>query len=269
MFRTKFSLKDKDTVINFDSLNYEIVSFDVPDDEDSPRYEFLSDVKIKDFLKYFDNLTPAGQIRQCTDKIAGIIDKGNNPPSQHITEYVLKIISTFDRERLRAAVQHSGVYARKIKEKIDSLIDDYAQKNFMEQIDAKKIFAKPSYKLPDVTSPTRFQKTWSNSLYVAEEEVNSLEFKVAAALTSLDNVLWWHRNRSRKEFYINGFINHYPDFIVKMKNGVILLVEAKGDDRDNSDSRRKLELGKSWESKAGSDQYSYFMVILWSLITIP
>ena len=55
-------------------------------------------------------------------------------------------------------------------------------------------------------------------------------------------------------------INHYPDFIVKMKNGIILLVEAKGDDRDKSDSKCKLNLVKLWESKSGSDKYGYFMV---------
>ena len=261
IFRTKFSLNDKDTVINFDNLNYEIVSFDIYDKEDFPRYKYLSDSEVKAFLDYFDNLTPTGQIRQCAHKIAGIIDKGNNLPSQLIIDYVVKIISTFDRERIRKAVQHSGVYARKIKEKIESLLDEFAQKNFMAQIDAKKIFAKPSFKLPTTISPTHFQKNWANSLYVAEEELtNNLEFKVAAALTSLDNVLWWHRNRSKKDFYINGFINHYPDFIVKMKSEIILIVEAKGDDRDNSDSKRKLELGKLWESKSGSDNFSYFMV---------
>lgn len=45
-----------------------------------------------------------------------------------------------------------------------------------------------------------------------------------------------------------------------MKSGVILLVETKGDDRDNFDSKRKLQLGKIWESKAGSDTFGYFMV---------
>ncbi len=35
--------------------------------------------------------------------------------------------------------------------------------------------------------------------------------------------------------------------------------ETKGDDRDNSDSRNKIELGKAWENKAG-DMYHYYMV---------
>ena len=87
-----------------------------------------------------------------------------------------------------------------------------------------------------------------------------MEYRLASRLTALDNVFWWHRNRSKKEFCLNGFINHYPDFIVRMKSGFVLLVEAKGDDRDNSDSKQKLELGKIWEAKTGSNNYGYFMV---------
>jgi len=34
------------------------------------------------------------------------------------------------------------------------------------------------------------------------------------------------------DFYLNGAINHYPDFIVKTRNGRIVLVETKGDNTD-------------------------------------
>ena len=61
------------------------------------------------------------------------------------------------------------------------------------------------------------------------------------------------------EFRINGFLNHYPDFIVKTKAGRIIALETKGDDRDNSDSELKLKLGKLWEAKAGRD-FRYMMV---------
>lgn len=79
-------------------------------------------------------------------------------------------------------------------------------------------------------------------------------------IANLESVQWWHRNLSRgKGFRINGFLNHYPDFIVKTKAGKIIALETKGDDRDNSDSELKLKLGKLWESKAGRD-YRYMMV---------
>lgn len=44
------------------------------------------------------------------------------------------------------------------------------------------------------------------------------------------------------------------------ESGILLLIEVKGDDRGNEDSRMKLNLGKLWESKAGSDKFGYFMV---------
>ena len=45
-----------------------------------------------------------------------------------------------------------------------------------------------------------------------------------------------------------------------MRSGVLVVIEVKGDDRDNSDSKRKLQLGKLWEKMADFDKYSYFMV---------
>lgn len=59
-------------------------------------------------------------------------------------------------------------------------------------------------------------------------------------------------------FRINRFINHYPDFILKMKTGKIVVLETKGDDRDNTDSELKLKLGKLWESKSGGN-FKYMM----------
>ena len=76
---------------------------------------------------------------------------------------------------------------------------------------------------------------------------------------STESVEWWHRVIGKKGFRINAYINHYPDFIVKMKSGRILVVEYKGDDRDNSNSISKLKLGRKWAAEAGK-QYRYFMV---------
>lgn len=38
-----------------------------------------------------------------------------------------------------------------------------------------------------------------------------------------------------------------------------MIVETKGDDRDNSDSICKLKLGEAWANKDGND-FRYFMV---------
>ena len=78
-------------------------------------------------------------------------------------------------------------------------------------------------------------------------------------LTALPNVKWWHRNISRQGFCINGFINHYPDFIVMTRSGKIILVEPKGEHLKNDNSREKIALGDDWRHAAGT-QYRYYMV---------
>lgn len=63
-----------------------------------------------------------------------------------------------------------------------------------------------------------------------------------------------------KGFAINGFkSNHYPDFIIGTQSGKVIIVETKGDDRDNSDSEAKCRLGLKWAERSG-DQYRYMMV---------
>ena len=255
-----FTLADKDTVINFDNLRREVASFDVHGDDDFLSRKFLSDAELKIFLEHFDELAPPAQINQCAEKITTVIDRRRKlPPTQDITAYVKRIVENFSREQIRDAVINTEAYADRIRDKINAMQTVHAASRFNALIDARKIFAASSYTLPAEISPPTFNR-WSNSLYEAEESVNGWEFQIAAALSKLDNVHWWHRNRAQKEFCLNGFINHYPDFIVRMKSGVTLLVEAKGDDRDNSDSRHKLTLGKIWEAKSGADKFGYFMV---------
>ena len=99
----------------------------------------------------------------------------------------------------------------------------------------------------------------TKSLYQNEDTMNSLELAVINDIANLENIVFWHRNLENSGCRINGFINHYPDFIVLTKKGKILVIETKGDDRDNSDSERKIRLGSKWESKAGGN-FKYMMI---------
>lgn len=90
--------------------------------------------------------------------------------------------------------------------------------------------------LPDSTS------SMSKSLYQTEGKMDGLEYKMALAMTNMDNIRWWHRNpeRNKFSFCLNGFRNHYPDFIVRTTSGKILLIETKGDQLENAESREKF-----------------------------
>ena len=64
---------------------------------------------------------------------------------------------------------------------------------------------------------------------------------------------------ARKGFAINGSINAYPDLLVRTESGKLLLIETKGDQLDNPESKMKAEVGAQWASMAGR-MYKYYMV---------
>jgi type III restriction enzyme len=118
----------------------------------------------------------------------------------------------------------------------------------------------PSFEFPEIITPSSNAPALPKSLYGTEASMGIFESRVINDIANLENIHWWHRNLSRgKGFRINGFINHYPDFIVKTKGGKVIMIETKGDDRDNSDSEFKLKLGKLWEAKCGSE-FKYMMI---------
>lgn len=102
------------------------------------------------------------------------------------------------------------------------------------------------------------------SLYEAEkDDMNSFEKEVIDVIVGTNNIRWWHRgnaNPAGKDFFLNGFFKHYPDFMVMTNSSKIVLVEDKGDYLDGDDSKAKLELGRKWQEKAGNN-YRYFMVL--------
>ena len=131
---------------------------------------------------------------------------------------------------------------------------------FYKWLDSGKICCQEKYAFPEIITPSDANSSIPLSLYEAEcDDLNNFEADLRDVFAGTDSVEWWHRVIGKKGFRINAFINHYPDFIVKMKSGRILIVESKGDDRDNSDSKSKLKLGRKWASEAGK-QYRYFMV---------
>lgn len=180
-------------------------------------------------------------------------------PEKEVKAYIRRIVDGFNKEQIADALDHKEAYNRKIKEKVNSLSDDYMEKQFYHDLDVEKISLQPHYSLPERISPRKNAPQIQKSLYQYEESMGPFEQKIISKVADLDNVLWWHKNPSRSGFCINGGINHYPDFIIYTRNGRVIVMETKGDHLDGSDSAAKLKLGKKWEAEAGK-QFRYMMV---------
>ena len=110
-----------------------------------------------------------------------------------------------------------------------------------------------------MTPPIDSTAISDKSLYEAEESANKFETELIQAITGLPNIRWWHRNIARTGFAINGFINHYPDFIVRTRSGKIVIIETKGDHLANEETLAKLHFGRAWQEQADPG-YRYFLV---------
>lgn len=255
-----FSLLDKDTVIDFDSIDAEIAKIDIDDSDALPKAWKLQGFDSQNVKQWFDEQPSERKIRLCKDMIIKKLSKNNAINDRELETYVNRIIQNLTEDQLTDMEQTPYVYVLKINKKVNSLLDAYAKKMFYEWVEKDKISCLPAYKFPKEICPTETISSIPKSLYSEEEKFDTeYERKVVMELSSLDNVKWWHRNMARKGFAINGAINAYPDLIVRTESGKLLLIETKGDQLENSESREKAETGAKWAEMAGR-MYKYYMV---------
>lgn len=258
-----FKLSQADSNINFEDVVTEMyrVDLELQGDQNYAPKPFKMDAAGRSkFNAIILSGSKESQIRNVTARITELI--GNMYPitDQEVKKYVQRVIESMAPEQIQDCLERDVAYVAKIKQKISALASVHAFKEFNNLLDVDKIVVQPSFIFPETITPSANAPALPKSLYGTEASMGTFEGKVINDVANIEGIAWWHRNLSRgKGFRINGFLNHYPDFILKTKSGKIIVLETKGDDRDNSDSELKLKLGKLWESRAGRD-YRYIMV---------
>lgn len=257
-----FRLSTCDTSLSFEGIDAEAYRVDLEQtgkDDYRPSFKKI-DNRQKELLNaHILSLPRDSQVKNMAARLAEMI--GNMYPiaDREILAYIKRIMEGLTAEQLHDCLERDYSYVAKIKQKINELSTDYCEKVFGDWLTTEKIVTSPAFKLPEFIAPNVTGPTIANSLYMSEKKANGFEERVINDVANLPNIRFWHKNIEKTGFRINGFINHYPDFIVKTNSGKIIILETKGDDRDNSDSVRKLKLSNAWEKQAGR-QFRYFMV---------
>lgn len=258
-----FSLNKIPADIKFNLATGEMYEIDVAaQGEAIPKYRRASKSESDQIREYLRQISSEHRIKACATALAAQINKNNRYATEEVTAYVTRVISEMDEDALNAMESSIPFYASKIRDKIDEYETEYRRKKFDDLIEMNKIVCREEngYVFPKVITPSYGFDKLEKSLYTAEsDDMNNFEFKLIGSIAELDNVVWWHRIIDRKGFRLNGFINHYPDFIIRTKSGNIVLVEAKGEQLKNDDSKDKLALGKKWDYMCGS-RFKYYMV---------
>ena len=254
-----FALSKADTNIAFDSITSELYKVDLDETkkEHTPTFVRLDGQVKESIMTYIlDPSRKESRIKNFTKRIMDIIGNMYPIPDKEIEKYINRILEDFKDEQFGDFGNNEYTYTDKIKQKIKSLSETFAEKKFKDFLDTDKVFIKPSFELPRSISPGDTAKDITKSLYEKEGSMNGFEERVINEIGNMKNIAFWTRNIERKGFRINGFVNHYPDFIIQTKSGKTILLETKG---DHLDAEPKIRLGGLWAGKAGNN-YRYFMV---------
>ena len=260
-----FTLAAKAADIDFNPGLTGAMKIDISESGDvTPKCKSLSKADLNFLTSQLAGKTGAERLRHLIDLAATQLDlRIDFCDKAEIADYVKRVAT-----QLPPAVQDQlsiellPAFTQCVRDKIDALAREYKRRAFQSRLNANTILCEPFYELPSAIQPPNAITYIEKSLYTGEyDDMNGDELKVVQEIAAKDNVRWWHRIKDRKGFCINGFINHYPDFMVMTDKGNLVMVEVKGPHLDGSDSQVKAELGEKWADNAGL-KYKYFMVFL-------
>lgn len=256
-----FTLKDKDVQIDFTTLDAEMARIDVEGGgDDQPRAWMLQGMDSSYFKEWFNARPSHFRLVHCKGLIRQKLSKFNCINDRELQEYIDRVVETMTEDQVSDFEQSPYPYVVKVESKVKELLAAHRARIFDLWLEQGKVVCRPNYVLPPSISPAPATTIIPKSLYSGEEgNMNEYERKVVWALSSMEQIKWWHRNISRQGFQINGSTHAYPDIIAMTMSGKILMIETKGDYLDNDESKEKARIGARWASLAGNN-YRYYMV---------
>ena len=112
--REGFSLKDKDTIIDFANVHAELARVDIEKDGDAvPKAFKLQGAESESMKKWFDAKPSESKRRICRDNIVKRISKINAVSDAEIKEYVDRVMANMTEAELTDLEQSPELYAKK------------------------------------------------------------------------------------------------------------------------------------------------------------
>ena len=236
---------------------------DLASDSDEYRIRWLEDDVRRSMAMLFANMSDEGR-RESLKALAlqAMSSQFKNTfGSAQLTGYIGRVVDDMESPVVDACLHSVGGVARAVTDAVRGLADDFCEERFGKLLSRGDVRVAPEYRFPDYFVQANPMTSYDGALYEAEDgRIDGTERRMVDLLANSRRVAWWHRVVERRpgEFSINGFVNHYPDFLALRDDGVLMAIETKGEHLGD-DARRKLRLGTRWADKAG-DGFRYFMV---------
>jgi len=182
-----------------------------------------------------------------------------------ISLVIINLINKRDNINFYTCESHKYRLKRAILNKLNIIVKESKERSFKKileadnfTIDANEMFtfSPNSYKPNEDRRKTKFDK---HRYKYADKFDSNQEYECAKYLDNLPEVATWIKNISRdskNSFWLQTASDKfYPDFIIKLKSGKIIVAEFKGEHLKNDDTDEKNIIGKKWASTVENGEF--------------
>ena len=182
-----------------------------------------------------------------TSLVQGLIEQRGIPLEQLVVDkYRLKKAAEKKIDQHRERIQHEIYQALLFGERAEVAVSP--EVCFSYSLEPRHYAYSKAY---------RGRHTFEKHYYpeIGDLEAQGEEFECAQFIDKLEAIDFWVRNpvkRPGQSFWLQTSTDKfYPDFVCKLKDGRVLVVEYKGGHLINSDSKEKEALGQLWAKRSG------------------
>lgn len=251
-------------------------------DEESMTYEVFLDGKEVKYRPAKDDVAtylPGFAQDRTVDDLVGWLDQNIRDPSvkQPVTrEWVRRAVKGLMEERrfsLAQLLRGQFILRRKLRDELKAAKVAAYRKGFQQLLfESDQVADAPEGSQFDFTYPADMTRYPAHFYYEGAYHFSkhfyprvgdlawktgrgnvSQEFECARVIDELEEVEFWVRNLvHRDQFWMpTSRMRTYPDFVAKLKDGRLLVVEFKGSDRfSNDDSEEKRNVGALWQKRS-------------------
>jgi type III restriction enzyme len=201
-------------------------------------------------------------------------------PQAQLFDWIGKAIMQLTERGFSLAqlVRGKFMIARKLLEQIEVARKQAALRNYQEILFADEATIETSFDYSYRFNPNAYPTVrhcespyrWKRHFYSVPGDLPykrrsgalAEEYQCAMQIDLLEKVEFWVRNLVHPtQFWLPTLTGRtYPDFVAKLRDGRIFVIEYKGGDRvTNEDSRQKEQIGRLW-AKASDGKALYLMV---------
>ncbi|MBL1260346.1 MAG: DEAD/DEAH box helicase family protein [Thiotrichaceae bacterium] len=259
---SNFSLKKGDTTYEID-MDGKKVSYRIAEEQETYNLDFVdTDITEYDLIRFLDRELRNVHFNQSV-----------------MVKFISQTISHLINDKgftLTALVRSKFLLVKAIQKRLQILREQATQQGFQSALFDDVIPLEASFNYQFEFKPGLYparpplysgRYTFRKHYYPTIEDirVDGEEFFCARDIDSHPAVKFWVRNlvaRPAASFRLpiaGGWF--YPDFVVQLEDGRVLVIEYKGEVyKTNDDSREKNNVGKLWAEKGGDD-YLFLMAV--------